>query len=51
MTRLGDHFVAPWWLRLRGLMRILAHHESTFEHVEAKLMHVTDVADVDHTMA
>lgn len=42
---------SSWWLKLRGLLRILARHESNFEHVEAKLMHVTDVEGHDHTLA
>lgn len=46
----GTHYAA-WWLKLRGLLRILAHHESLFEHTEAKLLHVTDVEGHDHTLA
>ncbi len=42
---------SAWWLKLRGLLRILAHHESKFEHVEAKLLHVTDMESHDNTIS
>ena len=45
---LPDTHYSSWWLKLHGLLRILARHESNFEHVEAKLMQVTDVETHDH---
>ncbi len=41
-------YYTQWWMSLRGLMRILAHHETMFEHTEAKLLHICDVEAHDH---
>jgi len=41
----------PWWQVVRGLLRILARHESIFEHVEAQMTHVSEVDDKDNINA
>jgi len=37
-----------WWMRLRGLLRILAHHEDVYEFTHAKLVHLAEFDKEDH---
>ena len=34
-----------WWMKLRPIIRILARHDTILEHVQADILHVTDVSD------
>merc|ERR1712150_235534 len=44
----GPFLQYKWWLKLRGLLRIFAHHTDVYEFTHSKLVHIQDLEKEDH---